>query len=204
MKIFLCINLSVHNLLLASNNRAKTSKIRKKFSRQFEIKHLGAAKDFLGIPITQDRSSGSFLSSQLSFVDKILQCSQMAGAKPVSTPMNSATTDPSLSTSKSFTIITLHRSATGSLMYLLPRKRHGLKFAVGKLSQYCENLSTDHWAAMKSVYRYSCRTKNMTIQVRSSSLFTFTGYSDSDWASGSKSRKSTEGSVLKMTEGEIP
>ena len=48
-------------------------------------------------------------------------------------------------------------------MYLMICTRPDLGFAIGRLSQYCEEPLSCHWNAVKRVYRYVKGTQNIGI-----------------------------------------
>ena len=79
-----------------------------------------------------------------------------------------------------------YRSVIGSLMYLMICTRPDLGFAVGRLSQYCEEPLSRQWNAVKRVYRYVKGTQNMGVvhnaKSETSSDAPIVGYCDSDWA----------------------
>lgn len=201
--VFLCIILYVDDLLIAGNNGAESLRVKKELSSHFKMKNLGTAKEFLGIQITRDRAKRTLFLTQSTFVDKILERFHMTDAKSVATPMEVPSSNSFHPDPEPLSDNTLYRSAIGSLMYLMLCTRPDIAFAVGKLSQYCENPSSSHWKAVKRVYRYIKGTKDMGIQFGPSTSSIIIGYSDSDWAGCTESRKSTEAYVFMMTGGAI-
>jgi hypothetical protein len=61
-----------------------------------------------------------------------------------------------------------YREAIGSLMYLMIGTRPDLAYAIGKLSQHCENQSKSNWLSVKRVFRYLKGTCNKGITLGSS------------------------------------
>ena len=59
--------------------------MKKELSREFAIKHLGAAKQILGMRITKDKVNGILKLWQKEYVKKILSRFKMDRVKPVST-----------------------------------------------------------------------------------------------------------------------
>ena len=130
----------------------------------------------------------------------------MSDSNPTATPMiQSSKLTPE--DSKALSADVPYRSAIGSLMYLMICTRPDLGFAVGRLSQYCEEPLRCHWNAVKRVYRYVKGTQNMGILYDAKSETSpdspIVGYCDSDWAGCNESRKSTEAYVFLLTGGAI-
>ena len=61
----------------------------------------------------------------------------------------------------------------------------------------------DHWKAAKKVMRYLQGSKDFMLTFMRSDSLEVTGYSDSDFAGGNDSRKSTFGYLFMLAEGEI-
>lgn len=57
--------------------------------REFALKDLGSLSYFLGIEVTKV-ANGLFLS-QRRYIEDLLECANMQGAKPVSTPFGTST-----------------------------------------------------------------------------------------------------------------
>jgi hypothetical protein len=76
--------------------------------------------------------------------------------------------------------------------------RPDISFVVSKLSQFCDKPTTEHWVAVKHVFRYLKETIDYCLHfckdVQNLSLI---GYCDADWA-GAKDRKSTSGYCFKL------
>jgi len=174
--------------------------------KMFKMKDLGSVSEFLGIEITRDRAARTLRLSQTSYIAKILERFQMSECKPTATPMVQSS-KPSSEDSEPLPADVPYRSAIGSLMYLMICTRPDLGFAVGRLSQHCENPLKCHWNAVKRVYRYVKGTQDMGIvydaKSADSSDIPIIGYSDSDWAGCNDSRKSTEAYVFLLTGGAI-
>ena len=131
----------------------------------------------------------------------------MSDSSPTATPMAQQSSKPPSDDSKPLSDDVPYRSAIGSLMYLMICTRPDLGFAVGRLSQYCENPLKMHWNAVKRIYHYIKGTQDMGIvydaKSTPSSETSVIGYCDSDWAGCSDSRKSTEAYVFLLTGGAI-
>src|SRR5260370_42269010 len=82
----------------------------------------------------------------------------------------------------------------GSLIYAATRTRLDIIFAVHYLSQFSIALGSDHLIAMKRVYRYLNGTQDLRITFYGNWIReNLTGFTDSDWAGDSNSRRSIAG-----------
>ena len=193
------------DLLIAGNERPIVDQVKDEFKHRFKMKDLGAASEFLGIQIYRDRPNRKLHITQSSYIDKILERFGMADANPMSTPMevssfkiSSSNTDPE---ERAHNVP--YRQAIGSLMYLMIGTRPDIGFAVGKLSQYCEQPLKSHWSSIKRVLRYIKGTRNLGITYSASESLNPIGYVDSDWAGCLETRKSTEGMVFLLAGGAV-
>ncbi|KAH9667906.1 hypothetical protein KPL70_021226 [Citrus sinensis] len=96
-----------------------------------------------------------------------------------------------------------YASIVGSLMYAQVCTRPDIAYVVGMLGRYQSNPGLDHWRAAKKALRYLQRTKDYMLTYRRSDQLEVIGYSDSDFAGCSDTRKSTSGYVFLLAEGAI-
>ncbi len=68
--------------------------------------------------------------------------------------------------------------------------------SVHKLAQFCSNLLTVHWSAVKCVLRYVKGTKSLGLFYQPSQDTSIAIYSDADYAGDLDERKSTSGYML--------
>ena len=127
----------------------------------------------------------------------------------------SGTTNTPLPTSIQFHVTTdankfdqpeLYRAAIGSLMYAAIGTRPDIAYAIQSLSQFSHNLSSEHWHAVKHLFRYLQGTKDMGImydQCGGSATTAISGFSDADWASNEIDRKSISRYTFLMGGGAI-
>ena len=80
--------LYVDDILIASNNKDETGKVKVNLKREFEMKDLGGAKRILGVGIKRDRDKKLLFLSQEMYLKKVLNRFGMLDAKPVSTPLS--------------------------------------------------------------------------------------------------------------------
>jgi hypothetical protein len=89
-------------------------------------------------------------------------------------------------------------------LFLANRTRPDIEFAVNFLARFCSNPSSEHWNAVKRIFRYLVGTIYLGIlyQVRPDEPFLF-GYSDSDYAGDLDQRKLTSGYLFILGGGPI-
>ena len=92
---------------------------------------------------------------------------------------------------------TRYQSAVGSLMYAMLGTRPDLAYTVSVVSRYSHNPTKGHWGAVKRIFAYLKGTVNLklTFQGRLEDLI---GYTDSDWAGDTATRRSTSGYVFNV------
>jgi hypothetical protein len=101
---------------------------------------------------------------------------------------------------------TLYQSMIGSLMYAALGTRPDIAFCVAVLSKYNANPLQMHLTAAKRALRYLKKTSkyelhySSTVQQPDTSIV---GFTDSDWAGSTGSRKSIGGYVFQMNKGSI-
>ena len=179
-------------------------RVKDEFKKRYKMKDLGEASEFLGMHIVRNRATRTLQLTQSNYVDKILERFRMTGSKSVDTPMMLA---PKLAASDSEVedppAEVPYREAIGCLIWLMIGTRPDIGFAVGRLSQHCENPLTSHWTAVKRVLRYLKGTRDTGIAYGTEQSLQPVGYCDSDWASCRESRKSTEGFVFLLAGGAV-
>ena len=114
----------------------------------------------------------------------------------MSTPMETGKVFTTISEEDEGVDVKLYQQAIGSLNYAAIATRPDIATAVGKLSQFMQNPSADHWAGVKRVLRYIKGTIDQGLTFTASEEFVLHGYSDADWAECVDSRKSTSGYVF--------
>ncbi|GKE73085.1 hypothetical protein Tco_1535126, partial [Tanacetum coccineum] len=88
------------------------------------------------------------------------------------------------------------------LLYAMTRTRLGIAFAVGKLSRYTSNPSTQHWQAIQRVLKYLRKTMNYSLTYTGYPSV-LKGYTDASWISNTEDNSSTNGWVFLLGGGVI-
>ena len=199
--IRIIIAIYVDDLLLFSDSLKAIKNVKFELNKRFEMTDLGEARWILGMEVKRDRKKRTLNISQRQYVMDILERHGMADCRSVSTPMV-----PNLSLMKLSAPemdVTTYQSAVGSLMYAMIGTRPDLAHAVGVLSQFAANPGTEHWNALKRVFRYLRGTQDMSLVFGSGNTKLLTGYADADWAADKNDRRSLTGYVFLMSGGAI-
>uniref|UniRef100_A0A1X7UFM2 Reverse transcriptase Ty1/copia-type domain-containing protein n=1 Tax=Amphimedon queenslandica TaxID=400682 RepID=A0A1X7UFM2_AMPQE len=94
----------------------------------------------------------------------------------------------------------LYQSAVGKLLYLSTRTQPDISFAVPSVARYTAKPTSEHWKAVKHIFRYLVGTVDFgLLYSRTSSICV--GFSDSDWGGDLDGRKSTSGYVFQIGGG---
>lgn len=94
------------------------------------------------------------------------------------------------------------REAVGSLIYLSTCTWPDLSFVVSKLSQHFAEPTEQHWNAVKHVFRYLKDTagQGLFFKRNDTEKLCLRVYSDADWASDAKDRRSISGYCVNLSE----
>ena len=97
----------------------------------------------------------------------------------------------------SHAIIYIYQSAVGSLLYLSIRTRPDIAFAVNNVARFCSSPTTQHWTAVKHIFRYLRETQLGLLYSKGESD-ALIGYSDADWGGDCNDYKSTYGYIFQI------
>ncbi|GJR85689.1 zinc finger, CCHC-type containing protein [Tanacetum coccineum] len=90
----------------------------------------------------------------------------------------------------------------GCLMYVMTYTRLDIAFAVGKLSRYTSNPSTQHWKVIQRVLKYLKKTMDYSL-IYTDYPLVLEGYTDASWNSNTEDNSSTSGWVFLFSGGAI-
>ncbi|CAM8899657.1 unnamed protein product [Rhodiola kirilowii] len=185
------------DILIAGANWTEIDVLKKKLSKEFAMKDLGAAKQILGMRIIRNKECLKL--SQEEYVKKVLKRFNMDDARPVSTPLAShfqLSKDQSPITEDEMKHMDKipYASAIGSLMYAIVCTRPDIAHAVGVVSRFMSNPGRQHWEAVKWIFRYLKGSSSLSLCFRRSELG-LQGYVDADNGGDIDSRKSTSGYI---------
>ena len=152
----------------------------------YEISDLGPAHWLLGFKLHRDRKRHIITISQQAYIDSTLALFNMTTCAPVSTPMAVGTilskVQTDIPTENNTIIDALYCEAIGKLMYLSLESHPDITFSVNLLAQFSNCPTMDHWCAVKRIFHYLKRTRNLVLTLGGNTN-PLTGYSDSDWGS---------------------
>ena len=178
--------------LLCGTDRTHLDEVLRYLNKHFEI----TSKDvdcFVGISIKHDRTQQTIQLTQPNYIKKILKRFQMENCDPKLVPADLYTVLSSGSDKgdSSFVDRQLYQEAVGSLMFLMVSTRPDIAFAVGQVSQFCQDPQQAHWKAVKRIMAYLRGTCNYGIIYGGADTSNcLTIYSDADYAGDVDTRRS--------------
>jgi hypothetical protein len=191
----LFVGVYVDDLLIGSKDLEDMRKLKSALSEEFRMKDLGDVGYVLGIKIT--RSESSIFLSQEHYAKGLLSQFGMADCHGVMTPLETGTVLESTGQGTELCGENIpYREAVGSLMYLMTCTRPDLATAVSMVSRFLSAPRTNHWMAIKRIFRYVAQTISHGICYAREGDIKLIGYSDADWAGDAESRKSRSGYIF--------
>ncbi|KAL9249238.1 Retrovirus-related Pol polyprotein from transposon TNT 1-94-like protein [Drosera capensis] len=121
---FLILLLYLDYMLVIGQDAQMIAMLKKEFSKAFDMKDMGQARQKLGMQITHDRKAKRLWLSQEKYVERVLKRFNINGAKEVSCPLPShlklsKKMCPSTQKEKDEMSSVPYSSAVGSLMYAM-------------------------------------------------------------------------------------
>ncbi|XP_073153455.1 secreted RxLR effector protein 161-like [Henckelia pumila] len=98
-----------------------------------------------------------------------------------------------------------YSNAVGSMMYSMVLSRPDIAYALGLISRFMSNPSTEHWQAVKWLLRYLKETVKLNLVYSASDSLTceVAGYCDSDYAANLDKRRSLSGYIFTVGENVV-
>lgn len=145
---------------------------------------------YLGIEVNM--SEGAVTMHQREFTTELLESMKMMDVRTVTTPSTQRLTNDADSP---LCDAPRYRAVVGKLLWLCITTRPDLAFALHQLTRYCHAPRQCHWTAVKRVLRYLRGTIDhcMSYVRGTSDQMELVGWSDSDWAGDTDTRRSTSG-----------
>lgn len=189
IKVYLL--LYVDDGLVISKDRSVLDRFIDDLKENFDIK-ISEPKNFVGLEI--ERSKEHIFIHQKKYIEKILTKFNMQNANGNSIPIDPHT---NLEKNKIGTEEKIpYREAVGSLMYLAIVSRPDIMFAVSLVSRYLDCYDNTHWNVVKKILKYIKETKEFGLYYSKLKNNIVEGYSDSDYATDTDTRRSTSGYVF--------
>eukprot|EP00253_Pinus_taeda_P028064 PITA_28064 len=144
-------------MLVASKSIKEINRLKTQMARTFDMKDLGAARQFLGMEIFRDRSNGKLWLSQQKYIEKILLRFGMNNVKPVSVPLAShfklsSSLCPNIDEENDYMSRIPYANVVRCLMYVMVCTRPNISHAVGVVSRYMANPGKEHWSVVNGCF----------------------------------------------------
>jgi hypothetical protein len=183
----------VDDIIVTGDNEHAINQFIQRLAARFSLKDLGSLQYFLGVEI-QSHPTGGKLLSQHRYIMDLLHRTNMAYAKPTSTPLPPGC-KLSLDMGAPLADPTHYRATIGSLQYL-SLTRPDVCFAVNKLSQFMHKPTDVHWKLVKRLLRYLLGTVNHCLLLHRHSPCSVHAFSDADWGGNMEDLSSTSAYVI--------
>lgn len=190
----------VDDLLYFSDSDIQIRKFKEKLCKNFAMKDLGMACNYLGISIEQDVENGKTVINQKDYLLKVLRKYGMSDCKACNIPIDQNFKFELLRREKSESkeIELKCRQIIGNLLYASNATRPDLCVAIGFLSRYQHCASMLLLKCLQRVLRYVKGTVDLSLVYGCNGNDKLEGYVDADWAGDTKDRKSTSGYIFKV------
>ncbi|KAD4180484.1 hypothetical protein E3N88_29075 [Mikania micrantha] len=188
-KELLLVQIYVDDIIFGSTKQSMCEQFSKLMSSKFEMSALSELKTFLGLQVKQN-PHGTFIH-QSKYVKDLLNKFDMNDCKIISTPM---ATSPGICSDDNGEPVdqTLYRCMIGSLMYLTA-SRPDIMYATCVCARYQSAPKQSHLSFVKRILRYLKGTPVLGIWYPANQICKLVGFTDSDYAGCSLTRKSTSG-----------
>ena len=168
--------LYVNNILLINNDLRLLSSIKIQLSTQFQMKDLGKVQYILRIKVLRDRKNRKLVSSQATYIDKLLVKYVMQDCKKGLLPFRhgillSRDQYPKTPEEKERMQSVPYAFIVGSLLYVMPCTRPDICFEVGMVSRYQFNPSPKYWTTVKHILKHLRRTRYYVLVLQSVEIF---------------------------------
>ncbi|KAJ9552528.1 hypothetical protein OSB04_016573 [Centaurea solstitialis] len=173
------------------------------------MKDFGEAAYILGIKIYRNRSKRFIGLSQSTYIDKVLKRFKTDESKKGYIPMQHgivlSKTQCLVSSQDHDRIKSIpYASAIGSIMYAMLCTRPDVTYSVSVTSRFQQNPGEPHWVAVKNIFKYLRRTKEMFLVFGGSEdEISVIGYSDANFQTDRDDFRSQSGYVFTLNGGVI-
>jgi hypothetical protein len=185
------------------------SQVKALLAGKYSMKDLGALTNYVGIRVRVSPDGKSLEMDQRAALEEILSDFGMATCSATVTTPVDPKYDPSEGKGENGELVepplppmdqTRYRELVGRLIHVSKCTRPDITFGVGMLARYMKAPTETHWRWGKRMLRYLKGTLDLVLRFSVEDLIgskvTVLGYSDSDWAGCTETRKSTSGYVF--------
>lgn len=189
----------VDDILIAAKSEREITQIKDDLAKRFQLKDMGELHYFLGVRVKQCSKTGKTCIGQPGYTETILKRFGMEQCKPANTPIACETKLLKATQDSERVDASLYQSAIGCLLYLSGWTRPDIAFSVSSVARFSSDPTTEHWTAVKRIFRYLRRTTNYgLVYSMNDGDGNLVGFSDADWAGDLNDRKSTSGYLFVM------
>ena len=174
----------------------RINEMKKQFFEKFKMKDLGKVSFILSIQVIRHLKKKKISLTQSIYIRKFLHEYEMRDAHSVATPIDDYSALIFSGADESRTDQRKYQKRIGSIMYAMIEIKFDLAFAVGKLNQYCQNLSIKHRTALDRVLRYLKKIVDLQLIYDETIDSNLTCYADAAYDDDAIDRKSIYGNVL--------
>jgi hypothetical protein len=187
---FLLVQIYMDDIIFGGSSHTLVSRFQEMMESEFQMSMMGEELIFfLGIQVKQMKQ-GTFMH-QAMYMKDLMKKFNMAGLKPVSTPMSSTT---SLGPYEDGMAVDqrAYKSMIGSLLYLTVTWS-GIQFTMGLCAHFQASPRSSDWMTVQRIFRYLKHTPEFGIWYSASSSLDLVGFSDANFAGCGIDQKSTFG-----------
>ncbi|XP_059306269.1 uncharacterized mitochondrial protein AtMg00810-like [Lycium ferocissimum] len=178
----------VDDIVIIGSSPSHVQEIITALGKEFAMKDLGPLHFFLGIEVTY--FDGGIHLNQSKYATELLKKTDMIMARAVNTPLAQKHGLHEAQGSPANTSV--YRSIVGSLQYLTLTKPN-ITHAVNLASQFMQTPNSEHFQAVKRIFRYMKETVQLGLRLIAKSPLRLYGFSDADWGGCTTTRRSTTG-----------
>jgi hypothetical protein len=197
------IRLYVDDMLILGKDLQVVQGLISEISALWEIKDLGDVSLILGLNVYRDRPNRSLRIVQSLYIQGAIERFRLEEAKPVTLPVSDRNSLVSGLPNKPQADQALYQSAIGALMWVARGTRPDILYAVGQLSQHCNEPTIRHWNSVLRVFRYLKGTINYSVEYKGTGNSRLQGYCDADYAGDIRDRHSVSGHLYMLNGGPI-
>jgi len=192
------------------NDRAMYEEVFAAVKGKFKITDYGPISRFCGICVERTEE-GKYRLHQRPYIEELLVRLGLVGQKgPCLSPEKSGTkaklrpVEEMTQEEEEFMRAVPFKEAVGALFYLARSTRFDIAHACGQVARFMDRPAPSHWEAVLRIYRYLARTKEVALVMGSEGMECelvnqfLEGFSDSDWAGCSETRKSHTGWLIRV------
>lgn len=191
----------VDDILVSARDLNLIVSIKDQIKRRFQVEDSGIIHYYLGITVQRNNTTGEYYMNQKSYIEELSKKFNVRSNSSIDTPLpfnfkynieESTRISPIESQYvDKFPI----RQIIGAINYVAICTRPDISYAISLLARYQDKPNLSVCQAIIHLLKFLLNTKNYDLRF-SGSHITLVGYSDSDWAGDSDSRKSTTGYIL--------